>query len=124
MHDPKQIEFFAFACVVVPSGDDPEIFRQVPAFGKEPADFSVMHPEGLALEVEQIEAPVGSVAYDTLIGLWISDQKTEAADIVHDACRVRMAYVGSTCPRDLIRQDGRRYRMFPAASQLVGPYSP
>jgi hypothetical protein len=120
MHDPKQIQFFAFAGIVVPSGYDSELFWQVPALGKEQADFGVMHPEGLAFEVEEIEAPVGGVADDTLIILWIGDQKTEPADIVHDAGSVRMANKNATCSRNLISEDGGGHSVFPASSQFIG----
>jgi hypothetical protein len=115
MYDPKQIQFFAFARVVVPSGDDSELIRKVPAFGQEPASFGVMNPERLAFEVEQIQAPVGGAADDTLIVSRKGDQKTQPADIVHDAGSVSVPYKSSTCPRDLIGQDGGRHRMFPAA---------
>ncbi len=115
MHDPKQIQFFAFARIVVPSGDDSELVRKVPAFGQEPAGFGVMHSERLALEVEQIQAPVGGAPDDTLIVSRKRDQKTQPADIVHDAGSVGVPYKSSTCPRDLIGQDGGRHRMLPAS---------
>ena len=50
-----------------------------------------MHSERLAFEVEQIQAPGGGIADDTLIVSRKGDQKTEPADIVHDAGSVGVA---------------------------------
>ena len=102
MHDPKQIDFFAFTRIVVPSRNDAELFGQVPTFGEKPPGFSVMHPELLTFEVEEIEALVGSVADDTLVIPRKGHQKSESSDIVHDAGSICLAYASSTGSGDLI----------------------
>jgi hypothetical protein len=124
MHDSKQIDFFPFTRIVVPSRNDAKLFRQVPAFGQKPPGFSVMHPELLAFEVEEIKALVSSVADDTLIIPRKGHQESESPDIVHDTGSICLAYESSTCSRDLIRENGGRHGVFPAPPQLIGPQSP
>jgi hypothetical protein len=124
MHDPEQIELFAFARVVVPSRNNAELVWQAPTFCENSSGPGVVDAKLLGFEIEQIDTSVPRFPNDTLVLPRTGYQKSEPSYVVNDSRCGRDVGKLPARSRDPIGKHGRRHSVFPAAPQFGGAQGP